>query len=197
MNHKFKSCLLVIFTILSFTTFCLAQNQKVKVKIHSIEGYLNYEEFARKAAALLEDTLNSEEFKAEVLKRKFDRTKGLSNPKLYERIMQAHEQQGDGGEDYVVDLRLRTLDFNGNDSEWRKRCQEKTIGVDGAGTGVTAICPNKLELYSKTNDTAALARHYAHEYIHILGFDHNVWFSKRKTFVYQIGSIVEELANKK
>ncbi len=34
--------------------------------------------------------------------------------------------------------------IDSDESEWRKPCDDRTIGVDGAGTGITAICPQKL-----------------------------------------------------
>jgi hypothetical protein len=139
--------------------------------------------------------------KKEVLKGKFNATNGLTNQQLYDKIITAHEENGLGGRDGVVDLRARTLLIDSDESEWKKPCEGITIGVDGAGTGMTAICPQRLVEWSKEDDTAALAAHYAHEYMHILGFSHKKRFFstsgwKRKTFVYQIGDIVENLANK-
>ena len=135
------------------------------------------------------------------MKGKFNATNGLTNQQLYDKIITAHEENGLGGRDGVVDLRARTLLIDSDESEWKKPCEGITIGVDGAGTGMTAICPQRLVEWSKEDDTAALAAHYAHEYMHILGFSHKKRFFstsgwKRKTFVYQIGDIVENLANK-
>jgi hypothetical protein len=180
----------------------MSYGQKVIVKLHSIEGYGEYEDFARKAAKLLEEVFNSEEFKSRVLKGNFKKTNGLNNARLYDVIMQAREKDGAGGEEGVVDLRVRTLDLNGKDAEWKDNCYGSTIGVDGGGSGISAICPNKLEKWVKEEQVSQLAGHYAHEYIHQLGFNHyRSWWDltnseKKKTFVYQIGDLVEKLANK-
>lgn len=196
-----SALLLAGLIVVTFTAFSFGQEKKVKVKLHDVTDYGDHKPFADKAAQTLEDVFNSEEFKNEVLRGQFNATKGLTNEELYDKIMTAHEVDGPGGQDGVVDLRARTLRIDSDESEWKNPCEGSTIGVDGAGTGVTAICPQRLVEWSKEDDPAALAAHYAHEYMHILGFSHkralfstNGW--KRKTFVYQIGDIVENLANK-
>jgi len=109
--------------------------------------------------------------------------------------MTAHEEEGPGGQDGVVDLMVRTLRIDSDESDWRKPCDKRTIGVDGAGTGITAICPQKLAKWVKDGRPEYLAAHYAHEYIHILGFHHDKK-PKDESFVYQIGDTVEDLAEK-
>ena len=192
-----------ISVYLATILFCLvcvnlssAQEKKITVTLHSIEGYGANESFAKQAGQLLEDVLNSSEFKTEVLKRKFKSTEGLSNQQLYDKIMTAHEEEGPGGQDGVVDLRARVLRIDSDESEWKKPCDNRTIGVDGAGTGTTAICPQKLNKWAEDGKTEYLAAHYAHEYMHILGFHHRI-SRKNKSFVYQIGDIVEDLAEKR
>jgi len=199
---KISALLPAALIVATFTAFSFGQEKKVKVTLHDVTGYGDDKSFAYKAAQLLEDVFNSEEFKNEVLNGKFNATNGLTNQQLYDKIMTAHEEDGPGGQNGVVDLRARTLLIDSDESDWKKPCEGKTIGVDGEGTGVTAICPQRLVEWSKEGDTAALAAHYAHEYMHILGFSHKKpWFSRSgwtaKTFVYQIGNIVENLANKR
>lgn len=192
-------CLLLnmlLMTILSF-----GQARHLTVRLHSITGYGQNEEFAKKATAALEQTLNSDEFRTRMLAMAFLRTNGLTNQELYNKIMNAREVQGEGGEDGVVDLRVRTLRINGNESKWKNNCEigsrSGTIGIDGNGDGVTAICPQRLELWVSENNVAGLAGHYAHEYMHILGFGHYKFLStqswREKTFVYKIGNLVSEL----
>ncbi len=195
MNKLILLFLTVVFVAAS--TRVGAQSSKLTVVVHSVEGYGTYKAFALKAASALETVLNSPEFKSKVLNSTFIKTKGLTNEELYKRIMQAHEESGEGGQDGVVDLRVRTLRLTGDESDWTDDCQGSTIGVDGAGDGVTAICPNVLAYWAAKNDVADLAAHYAHEYMHILGFDHynrlrgQSW--RERTFVYMIGNIVAEL----
>lgn len=187
--------LTTILLLLGWAT--VTYGQQVKVQLHSIVGYGQHEAFAKKAIVALEQVLNSEEFKQGVLTGSFIRTEGLSNQQLYDRIMGAHETQGPGGQDNVVDLRVRTLRVDGDESRWKDNCEGSTIGIDGNGDGVTAICPNKLEAWANQNRIDQLAGHYAHEYMHILGFSHynrlrgQAW--REKTFVYKIGNLVVRL----
>lgn len=192
----------LIFLALLFT--CFSYGQPVKVELHSIVGYGQNEDFAKKAAKALEKVLNSEEFKTKMLAMTFLRTNGLTNQQLYDLIMKAHEVQGNGGQDGVVDLRVRTLRIDSDESKWKDNCEigsrSGTIGIDGNGDGVTAICPQRLELWVKENNVAELAGHYAHEYMHILGFGHYKFLStqnwREKTFVYKIGNLVSDLVTK-
>ena len=184
----------LLFSFLVIHAFASGQNI-VDVRIHSMTGYDGYENFAESAAEKLEAVLNSEKFEQAVLSGNFKNTRGYSNQQILSLIIKAHETQGDGGEDNVVDLRVRTIDET-DDKKWLRNCEPGssagTVGIDGKGDGVTAICPQVLKAWSDTNDTAALAAHYAHEYMHILGFSHS-WFQKRKSLVYRIGEIVEEI----
>lgn len=202
---RVKPCFLcLLFFICSFV--CFGQNQKVNVKIDSLKNYLGYDNFAYSAATVLEKILNSDEFRNRVLAGEFVRTNGMSNQELYDLIIKAHEVQGKGGKDNVVDLRLRTLTLEEDGAGWMKSCEigsaDGTIGVDGSGSGICAICPQRLKLWVSEKNIPDLAGHYAHEYMHILGFNHKRSFItqgrrwREKTFVYKIGNIVSELASK-
>jgi hypothetical protein len=197
-----KTILLLLFLSLQVCSF--GQIQLIKVEIHSVDGYGQYENFARQAAASLEKVLNSEEFHTKVLAGTYIRTNGLTNQQLYETIMKAHEVQGAGGRDGVVDLRVRTLRIDSDEDKWKNKCEigsySGTIGIDGNSDGVTAICPQRLDLWARDNNVGELAGHYAHEYMHILGFGHYKWLStqswREQTFVYKIGDLVAELITK-
>ncbi|MCX6352112.1 MAG: hypothetical protein NTX03_09655 [Bacteroidetes bacterium] len=193
-----------LLIILSLTTLSFGQPRHITVKLHSVIGYGQNEEFAKKAATALEQVLNSDEFRTRMLAMTYLRTNGLTNQQLYDKIMTAHEEQGDGGQDGVVDLRVRTLRIDGNESKWKDNCEigshSGTIGIDGNGDGVTAICPQRLTLWVSENNVAELSGHYAHEYMHILGFGHSKFLGtqawREKTFVYKIGNLVSELVEK-
>ncbi|WP_288425794.1 hypothetical protein [uncultured Spirosoma sp.] len=196
---------LVFLILFAYSFVCFGQNQKVSVKIDSIRNYLDHNNFAHSAATVLEKVLNSDEFRNRVLTGKFIRTNGMSNQELYDLIIKAHEIHGKGGKDNVVDLRLRTLTLEEDGAGWLKSCEigspDGTIGVDGGGSGICAICPQRLELWVDEKNIPELAGHYAHEYMHILGFSHERSFItqgrrwREKTFVYKIGNIVSELAS--
>lgn len=192
-----KKAITILSILIGFQSF-----SQTTVNLHSIEGYGENAQMAEEAASLLERVINSEKFKEKVLSGKYIKTNGLTNQELYDAIMQAHEKQGPGGTDGVIDLRVRTLRIDSDESNWSKNCEigsrAGTIGIDGTGDGVTAICPQRLDLWATENNLASLAGHYAHEYMHILGFNHFrliSWDSwRQKTFVYKIGNLVEELA---
>ncbi|HMI08362.1 MAG TPA: hypothetical protein VK528_12495 [Flavobacterium sp.] len=173
--------------------------QKTTVVIQIMTDYGTHEAFAQQAVAKLEAVINSDEFKQAVLNASFTKTDGHSNQEIYEMIKKAHEVQGDGGADQVIDLRLRTITLEKDGKHWIKNCALSswagTIGIDGQGDGITAICPQRLELWAKTNDVAQLAAHYAHEYMHILGFSHR-GIGKYRSVVYQIGNIIEAMIKK-
>lgn len=191
---------IILLCILSFINTYL-YSQSISVELHSIIGYGQHEGFARRAAALLDTILNSDEFRVRMMAMEFKKNNGLTNQQLYDRIIIAHELQGEGGRDSVVDLRVRTLRITGDESGWADNCEigsrSGTIGIDGNGDGVTAICPQRLEMWAATNNVAELAGHYAHEYMHILGFDHIRFLStqtwREKTFVYKIGDLVSDM----
>jgi hypothetical protein len=207
-NNKQKAIIMkkgnLILIFLTLANVAFGQTQHITVKLHTITGYGQNEEFARKAATALEEVLNSEEFKTRMLSMTYLRTNGLTNQQLYDLIMKAHEVQGEGGQDGVVDLRVRTLRIDGDESIWKDNCEigshSGTIGIDGNGDGVTAICPQRLALWVSENNIAELAGHYAHEYMHILGFGHYKFLGtqswREKTFVYKIGNLVSELVEK-
>jgi hypothetical protein len=185
--------------LLSTILFILVTNTiqaQVTVKMHSLTGYDGYESFANAACEKLQTVLNSDKFKQAILNGSFTKKDGLTNQQLWERIMKAHELQGPGGKDSVVDLRARIITLEQDGERWIKNCKPDswagTIGIDGQGDGLTAICPERLKNYYETKDTASLAAHYMHEYMHMLGFSHR-GLSKRKSAVYKIGDIVEAL----
>ena len=146
---------ILFLSIYFLATFVYGQPKKLKVVLHSIEGYEQNEDFARKAAIVLENVLNSEEFKSKVISGVFTRTHRMTNEELYNSIMKAHELQGPGGEDSVVDLRVRTIRIDGDEKSWKNSCEIEsssgTIGMDGSNDGIMAICPQRLVKWVKEN----------------------------------------------
>lgn len=192
-----KTYLTLLLCICSWYTY---GQDSTAVKLHSIKGYEGYEDFAAKALKKLEETINSEKFKQLIKEGKFTKTNGMSNEHILAAIMKAHEQQGPGGNDNVVDLRLRTLTLDTDGERWMKNCDPDswagTIGIDGNGDGIAAICPQRLKMWSEQSDLGSLAGHYMHEYMHILGFSHQGLYKSRSA-VYKIGYLVRDLINGK
>lgn len=173
------------------------ENPKVRVKLHFVKDYGEHEAFAKKAVELLEKAVNTEAFKKRLLAGSYLRTNGKSNEELYQLVMNAEETQGPGGDKGVIDLRIRTLRIDGDESSWYRNCHGSTIGIDGNGDGVAAICPNVLADWAKEGKVGSLAGHYFHEYLHQIGFGHNNWRRgqtwREKTFVYKGGYLVRDI----
>lgn len=114
---------------------------KVSVVIHAATGYGENESFARMAADTLTAVLNSSGFKRAVVNTNFRyHTNGMSSQQIYDTIMKAHEADGPGGTDGVLDLRLRIITLQEDGARWINACNRSTIGIDGSGTGVSAVC---------------------------------------------------------
>ncbi|HUC81762.1 MAG TPA: hypothetical protein VMR70_12655 [Flavisolibacter sp.] len=170
-----------------------ASAKAVVVLIHEMEGYGADEVFARAAADTLEAVLNSNGFKRAVLNTAFTyENKGLNAQQIYDLIMKAHEEDGEGGTDGVLDLRLRTISLEEDGQRWMNACNRNTVGIDGSGTGVSAVCPGWLRSAVENGHYSWLAAHYMHEYMHLLRFRHSA--QKLQSVPYKIDAIVEKLA---
>ncbi len=187
---------LIIIAFICFGFQILDGQPNVRVKLHSMTGYEGYEDFAKLAIQKLEMVINSNQFEQEILNGNFSKTNGYTNKQVFALIMNAHEIQGEGGQDSVIDLRIRTITLERDGKKWMKNCKigswAGTIGIDGQGDGETAICPQRLSFWKEQSNVASLAGHYAHEYMHILGFSHS-GRRKSSSLVYQVGNIVERL----
>jgi hypothetical protein len=170
-----------------------------KVIIKDIKGYGICDSFAFKAADQIEKAINSDEFEQEILKGNFKKTEGLSNNEILKAIRSGIEKQGPGGEVNTWDLRLRIITLEEDGEKWIKNCKPGswagTIGIDGKGDGVAAICKERLDFWCKNDSLHELAGHFAHEYMHLLGFSHNGIF-KSRSLVYQVGDIISDLVDK-
>lgn len=205
----FKFCYLIIvaFGILNFQG---DRQHAVKVEIEFIKsGYNDYKVFAGETVQELQKVLNSNEFRLSIINGSFSETNNLNNSELFQTIINGYEVQCpekyldndiscNKGEKGLINLKVRTID-DSDHKRWLRRCAKKprrgsTIGIDGVGDGVTAICPQRLQSWATNNKKGDLGGHFMHEYMHILGFSHNK--KKSKSAVYQIGNIVKELIDK-
>ena len=106
--------------------------------------------------------------------------------------MRAHEADGPGGADKEIDLRLRTITAQQDGAYWMSACNRSTVGIDGSGSGVAAVCSNWLTEAAKGSHYSWMAAHLIHEYMHILNFTHPR--HKPESVPYKIHQIVEKLA---
>jgi hypothetical protein len=166
-----------------------------KVLIHQMLGYGDDSVFARQAAQLLEKVINSQAFRSSVIVNSYNEHFDYSTQQIYDLITNAHEPVGAGGQDHVIDLYLRVIDLEDDGEGWMEHCEPgsraRTIGIDGAGTGIAAVCPQWLHSMAQKRKPSSLAAHFIHEYMHVLGFVHA--HQKSKSVPYKIQYIVENL----
>ena len=207
-----KKIIIICCLVTSLSTFLHGQDNLVKIELEfKGKGYDAYQQFAGLAAGYLEEVINSEEFEKRVLRRKFTKKNGKTNAEIYEAIMNAYEKQCPDkkdkkvtvcpeGEKGIINLRVRTIDESDGSKWLNVNCKldsrAGTIGIDGLGDGITAICPQRLEKWYTEKRIDKLAGHYMHEYMHILGFGHR-GMRKRRSAVYKIGDIAEALVFEK
>jgi len=198
-----------------------AQTVTVKLEFvdHSYDGY---QDFSKLASQYLERIINSKKFKDRLLKTRMKKTQGKTNKQIYELILKGYETQcperinidssnlnnecpkqsiktnfncpeNNVGE---INLKVRTINQCDGDQWLNKNCEldssARTIGIDGNGDGITAICPQRLEKWFNDKRIDLLAGHYMHEYMHIIGFSHR-GCGRYKSVVYKIGYLVQEL----
>ena len=199
------------------------QEQKIRVELEFVDNsYDGYQEFSKTASLYLEKVLNSDIFREYLSNLKMKKKRWKSNLEIYDLIMKGHEKQClerisfeeavnercpkkninkkykcSIREKGIINLKVRTIN-ECDGSDWlNKNCKldskMKTIGIDGNGDGVTAICPQRLEKWLKDGRIDSLAGHYMHEYMHILGFSHKFPLWKYKSAVYKIGNLVTQL----
>jgi hypothetical protein len=171
-----------------------ALHKSVIVTLHSI-SYGTRDAFGRAGVDKFRRVINSKVFKTAVLKTKFEDDQGLTPKQIYEKIIGAKESYAND-RDGVIDLRMRLITLE-DGTEINKKCnriKDPVVGRDGGKTGVMNTCPNWVERRVAKKDTAAMARHIAHEYMHRFGFKHPG--VNLKSVPYKIGGIVQDLAKK-
>jgi len=151
----------VQLTVPEDTSVALENFVGTEVKVHMTKGYGQDSAFALKSAKLLEQIINSPEFKQLVLAQSYAHNQGMSAEEIYNKIITAHEMDGPGGSDSVLDLRLRIITKQEDGQKWINNCYPNsgTIGIDGGGTGIAAVCPEWLRMTARENHPGWLAAH--------------------------------------
>ncbi|MFA0964535.1 hypothetical protein AB9P05_22195 [Roseivirga sp. BDSF3-8] len=147
---------------------------------------------ARRVVALMNTVINSEEFKEKVLAYDFQDTRyrrsskeayeRLSdNQQIYDILMKGNEQESPEGDDHTWQLRIKLGRF---------------LFQVGRREGDLIITQNWF--FRKDGNEAAVAGHWAHEYAHMLGFNHDYEPTERRdqSVPYAIGHIIEEILEK-
>ncbi len=149
------------------------------IQIGTITGYNDYyRSVLNKALPLLEQAINSKALKDMILnfkyngKIQFSDNKGEDNATIYKNIREAIEGQI-SGKAFVAEFD-HTLYYKG----W-----SKVVGYTYYGTGLIHSNTKFLGSY----DESDWAGHLAHEWIHLLGYEHN------QTFPYSVPYAVGEM----
>lgn len=138
-----------------------------------------------KAGGILEEVVNSQEFKNKVLNHSYNGKKqfvdtALTNEQVYEKVMKGAEsyKKEDNGK---IDISL-TMYYS----------SASTIGYTTAGSDMVFLNRKFHDTYDSYEQTSNLY----HEWTHKLGFEHAQKWSKPRDYSvpYALGSIVKELS---
>lgn len=147
------------------------------------------EQKIKKAIQLIKKVISSREFKTRVLNYEYQGKKifidnhGFSNEEIYQKILDGAEIMGNTAKNNTMDVELELY-----------HQKTKTIGYTYPNT--VRIWMNKK--YFSKYTPIKVADNLMHEWMHKLGFTHEVVWSKDRdhSVPYAIGYLVEELAAK-
>lgn len=148
------------------------------------------DEKIQKAAALIRRIVASEEFKQRVLnytykgKKQFFDNDGLTNKQIYQKIIEGSEKMTGLGKNSTMDLELELYTDH----------ESNTIGY---------TYPNIVRVYMNRKyfnkfKPYQVADNMMHEWLHKIGFDHEVKVTpdRRHSVPYAVGYIVKAMARK-
>lgn len=173
-------------------TFCLFFSSTTSASFDAQVQMINFPEEQEakvmKAIELIKKVVTSEEFKERVLshtfegEKKYVDNKGLSNEEIYQLIVDGSETLNpikNGRMDIELELYQQSTN---------------TIGYTYPNTQRIWVNTKYFNRYTPVQ----VADNLFHEWIHKLGFDHEVKYSKTRNYSvpYALGYLVEELAKK-
>jgi hypothetical protein len=164
---------------------------RLKVKTH-MRNFLSKDQIkVRKAEAILEHIINSDEFREKVLaftwrgKKQFNSNNGLSNQEIYDHLLT--------GEEILMPNSSGVMDFDlslyRSKNPWSK--------VKGYTTGKSMRIYMNKKFFRKSSWTPVdVAANMAHEWVHKMGYGHDYRHNQDRpsTVPYAIGHIVTEIA---
>lgn len=187
VNIKTLPLLIICYCLIfSITSKSFAANFDARINL------LNFpqaqEEKVLKAVELIKKVVLSEEFKQRILshtyegKKTYVDNKGLTNEQIYQAIL-------DGSETLIPEK-------NGRMDIELELYQQSTTTIGYTYPHTSRIWVNTK--YFNKYSPVQVADNLFHEWLHKLGFDHALKYSKSRNYSvpYAIGYIVEELARK-
>lgn len=181
-NRLFFFCLITAFS------FSHSFAATIDAQIHMVNFPQEQEAKVQKAVELIKKVVASPEFKDRIInhtyegKKTFVDNKGLSNEQIYQIILDGSETMIPG-KNGRMDVELELYQQSNT-----------TIGYTYPNT--TRIWVNTK--YFNKYTPVQVADNLFHEWLHKLGFDHALKYSKSRNYSvpYAIGYLVEELAEK-
>ena len=156
-------------------------------EIYLVNFNSSQEEKIKEAVTLIKKVVGSEKFRQRVLnyefrgKKTFVDNHGFSNEEIYQKILDGAEKMGNTAKNNTMDVELELY-----------HQKTKTIGYTYPNT--VRIWMNRK--YFSRYTPIKVADNLMHEWMHKLGFTHEVTWSKDRdhSVPYAIGYLVEELA---
>jgi hypothetical protein len=147
------------------------------------------EDKVRAAISLIRKVITSPEFKDRILNHTYEGKKtfvdgqGLSNAEIYRKIIEGAEKMGRNTPDGVMNVELELY-----------HSPSKTIGYTFPDTNRIWMNTKYFNRYTPVK----VADNLMHEWMHKLGFTHEMKYSERRNYSvpYAIGYLIEELAEK-
>lgn len=155
----------------------------LKVKLNNTSKFTLLELIKlKKAVEVLEQVINSSEFRSKVLSIKFENNEGMTSLEIYNLLMTGKEVLSPAADSEInIDIEMY-YSLKG------------VIGYTYPNTLRTWI--NRR--FFKRMTPAEIANNLIHEWLHKVGFDHDFYPTKRRvnSVPYAIGYLVQNLAGK-
>lgn len=152
-------------------------NSRLKVVVHSRDGFTDAEVKKHEVACtMLENVVNSVEFRERLLAKKLVRTEGLTNLQIYQKIMSGAE---DLSPEHDGEIDVHVVIYHKHN---------KVVGYTYPSTVKTWL---NRKFFSKY-DYSEVACNLFHEWLHKLGFGH-VSATDYGSVPYALGYLVEEM----
>lgn len=131
--------------------------------------------------------MNTQDFYQLVTHNSYTENEGKTASQIFNLIMEAKEKKVlPGNQPQVMDLRINPTTRAGC-----RRLRKPTLGAHDSGNGFMYTCVNYINEHRSDTAIAEISGHYAHEYMHALGFGHD---NVHETSVpYRIGNLVRLL----
>lgn len=187
MEIKMKKSLF-LFSLFFVSHILHSSAATIDAQIHMVNFPQKQEEKVQKAVELIKKVVADPEFKKRIIEHTYDGkktyvdNKGLTNEEIYQMILDGSETMVPGKNGRIdVELELYHQDT-------------RTIGYTYPNTTRIWVNTKYFDKYTPVQ----VADNLFHEWMHKLGFDHALKYSKSRNYSvpYAIGYLVEELAAK-